>query len=671
MDKISQRVASVVLPRPRLGELSYFIPEGLEISVGDCVEIELRKLRVWGIVKDISETVPDELEGVGLKPVLTKIWSTPVFSNRAETSFLEWLSEYYIYPFPKLLKQIFGVLVSSKNRLAGDFSSEKHLELLRRVENPEKVELNPAQRRVVESVRSRWESGDFKPVLLYGVTGSGKSEVFAELCREIVRRGKQILYIVPEIGLTSNVLEHLISRIGVDGVVLHSSISGKKRFSSLVCAINGDAKVIVATRSAVLYPFFNLGLIVIDEEHDSSLKNMEQPYYHARDAAVVKAGGLKIPVIMGSATPSSDSWYNANCGKYYLETLTERANMRELPPIEKFPYRGDLYIPSKLVELVKNIQAEGGQTLFFLNRRGFATLARCEVCSKILKCPNCDTALIYHKKKDRLQCHHCGYTLKEKRCPECGEVPVLEGIGIEKLYEAIGEYFPDSKILSFDRDTLGNVASLDAAVKSIAGNECQIIVGTMLISKGHNFKNLRCVVIKFADYLLGFSEQRAAERCFQLITQVAGRAGRFDAGGLVFAETLYPEHYIWKYIENYDYTGFMEEELGWRESLGLPPFTRSIIVKVSGANSEKVTRTADEYYQYVLDFVEKCAAKGVFVFPPSEPPLAKLQNRFRVNISITLPKNSKFGKALKRLLSELPARSRITVTFDVDSLSEN
>lgn len=671
MNTVSQRVASVVLPRPGLGELSYFIPDGLEISVGDCVEIELRKLRVWGVVKNISEAVPGGLEGVELKPLLSKIWSTPIFRNRAETSFLEWLSEYYIYPFPKLLKQIFGVLINSKNRLAGDFSSEKHLELLRRAEKPEKAELNPAQRKVIESVSSRWSNGDFKPVLLYGVTGSGKSEVFAELCREVVRRGRQILYIVPEIGLTSNALAHLISRIGEDGVVLHSSISGKKRFSSLVCAINGDAKVIVATRSAVLYPFFDLGLIVIDEEHDSSLKNMEPPYYHARDAAIVKARELKIPVIMGSATPSSDSWYNAGCGKYYLETLTERANRRKLPPIERFPYRGDLYIPSKLVDLVKNIQAEGGQTLFFLNRRGFATLARCGNCGKILKCPNCDTALIYHKKKDRLQCHHCGYALKEKRCPDCGEVPVLEGIGIEKLYEAIGEYFPDSKILSFDRDTLGNVAALDSAVKSIAANECQIIVGTMLISKGHNFKNLRCVVIKFADYLLGFSEQRAAERCFQLITQVAGRAGRFDTGGLVFAETLYPEHYIWKYIENYDYTGFMEEELGWRESLGLPPFTRSIVVKVSGTNSEKVTAAADNYYKYIIDFVECSCAKGVLVFPPNEPPLAKLQNRFRLNISITLPKNSRIGKALKQRLSTLPAKSGITVTFDVDSLSEN
>ena len=487
----------------------------------------------------------------------------------------------------------------------------------------------------------------------------------------MIKKGKQILYLVPEIGLTTKTLQHLAGRIGAPGVILHSSFTRKKRFSALYCAINKHASIIVGTRSAVLYPFFDIGLIVIDEEHDGSYKNFEPPYYHARDVAVMKAAAMKIPVVMGSATPSSDSWLNAANGKYHLEIIKERANSKPLPKIETFAYRGDLYIPSDLVDIVSDSLKNGEQSLFFLNRRGFATIARCSDCNEIVKCPNCKTALIYHKKKEKLVCHHCGFSLSPEKCGKCGGKLVFEGIGVEKLFEAIESYFPGAKALSFDKDSLGTAALFDKALKDISEEKFQLIVGTVMISKGHNFPKLRNVVIKFADYLLGFRDPRASEKCFQQITQVAGRAGRFGVEGRVFAETIYPDHYIWNYVKNNDYEGFINEELSWRGQLGLPPFTRMITVRISGNDEEKTDKFADKCFEIINDFVESSSFEDVLVYPPAEPMLSKVQNRFRKNISITFPKNAKVAASIKKCLWKMEKMSGIAVTFDVDPISEN
>ena len=666
-----RKFAIVALPRPGVSELFYKNPDFLKCREGDCVEIELKKVKTWGIIEDFCDELPQGLDEDKVKPLLGRICGSPVFSEKAETSFLKWVADYYMYPFHKILKQIFLPLIGSDNALIGESSPEKHLNILCRAEKLPETTLNDSQKKVVSSVISRWEKQDLKPVLLYGVTGSGKSEVFAELCRDVIKKGKQVLYLVPEIGLTTKTLQHLVGRIGAPGVILHSSFTKKKRFSALYCAMNKQASIIVGTRSAVLYPFFDIGLIVIDEEHDGSFKNFEPPYYHARDVAVMKAAAMKIPVIMGSATPSSDSWLNASSGKYHLEIIRERANNKPLPKVETFAYRGDLYIPSDLVDIVSDSIKNGEQSLFFLNRRGFATIARCTECNEIVMCPNCKTALVYHKKKERLFCHHCGFSADTARCGKCGGKLVFEGIGIEKLFEAIENYFPGAKALSFDKDTLGTAAVFDKALKEISENKYQLVVGTVMISKGHNFPKLRNVIIKFADYLLGFRDPRASEKCFQQITQVSGRAGRFGVEGRVFAETIYPDHYIWNYIKNNDYEGFIEEELSWREQLSFPPFTRMITVRISGKDEEKTGKFAEQCFEIISGFVESSTFDDVLVYPPEEPMLSKVQNRFRKNILISFPKNAKVAASLKRQLLTLPEKSGITITYDVDPISDN
>lgn len=667
---MTQKFAQIFLPRKDLPALTYFVPSELVIKPGDCVEIELKKSITWGIVEKITETIPDEISGVALKPVLGKIFSSPMFSNKKETRLLKWLSDYYIYPFPNIIKQIYSPLVTKKCTLAGESDPDRHRSVLQSNALTQDAHLNETQKTGYDSIIKRWEKGDNRPVLLFGITGSGKSEIFAALCKKVISEGKQVLYLVPEVGLTTNALEHLIYRVGSPGVIIHSSMTPKKRFSSIYSAMHGKASIIVGTRSAALYPFFDPGLIIVDEEHDSSYKNFEPPYYNARDFAVMKGHVLNIPVVMGSATPSSDSWHNAVTGKYHLEILPERANRLPLPKIDMFNYKGDLYLPGHLINTVRESLKMNEQTLFFLNRRGFATLAVCTDCRETVKCPDCKTALIYHKNKKKLLCHHCNYSIKDFHCSKCGGNLEFEGMGIEKLVETIFEFFPGTTIVSFDRDNLSSVKLFDNAVKSITDNTADIIVGTVMISKGHNFPRLRNVIIKYADYLLSFNDSRAAEKCFQLVTQVAGRAGRFEVAGSVYAEALYPDHYLWKHILKYDYKGFMTEELEWRHRLSLPPFTRMIIIRISG-KAEKTVNNAAATVHSVLEkrFNEK-GISGFTLFPVTEPPLSKIRNNYRKVITVITPKNGNAHRHFLNFISNIRDLKGVSITFDVDPLNE-
>ena len=664
---MKKKYALVLIPRPDISPLIYSIPDHLDLKIGDAVEIELRKAATWGVVQSFCDDLLENIKENSIKQIAGKIVSSPLFRDKKKTDFLKWLSQYYIYPFPKIVKQIFSPLISSSNTLFGNSDPLSHIctDEIAEISST----LNNDQKKVVRSIKERWSRKDLSPTLVYGVTGSGKSEIFASLCREVISSGRQVLYLVPEIGLTSGALDHLINRIGKNGVVLHSFMTKKKRFSSIYQAMHGKADIIVGTRSAVTYPFFNIGLIVVDEEHDGSYKNFEPPYYHARDAAVMKASILNIPIVLGSATPSSDSWHNCSTGKYNLEILTQRANKQPLPEIKSFPFKGDLYLPSNLILKVSESIRKKEQSLFFLNRRGFATFAICPECNETQKCPDCNTALVYHKKKGKLLCHHCNFGKNSFSCSECGHSKLnFEGMGIEKLVEALNEFFPDAGIISFDKDSLRNIRQFDRAVKEISENRHSIITGTVMISKGHNFPNLKNVIIKYADYLLSFKETRAAEKCFQTITQVAGRAGRFNVEGEIWAEALYPDHYIWKHLKTHDYPAFIREELSWRERLGLPPYTKMTILRISGKDEKKVDETAQKIFRKIETAVSKI--DSIKVFPPEEPPLSRIKSRIRKNITIISPKTASANTYLNDLLLSLSIPSSIALTFDIDAVNE-
>jgi len=670
---LNKRFASVVIPRPDISQLIYEVPENATYEKGDAVEIELRKKKTWGIISSFPEDLPEGLDSSSIKPLLGKILSTPLYRNISETKFIKWLADYYIYPEPLLVKQLFTPLISSGNTLTGSSDEMKHLSALQSGKDSTKdtLTLNPEQEAVIRSVTARWEKGDIKPVLLYGLTGSGKSEIFAALAKEVLKSGKQVLYLVPEIGLTTGALNRLINRIGSPGVVIHSFMTKKKRFSAMYCAMKKKAGLIVGTRSSIIYPFFDTGLIIVDEEHDTSYKNLEPPYYNARDAAVMRGSIQKVPVLLGSATPSTDSWYNCINGKYHLETIETRANMKPLPEIRRFPFKGEMYLPADLVERISESVKKGEQSLFFLNRRGFATFAICRECREPAKCPNCNVAMVYHRKKDKIICHHCNYSISTFKCTSCGNSSCeFEGMGIEKLVEALSSYFPGTQIVSFDKDNINTIAMLDRTVKNITEKHYDIIAGTVMISKGHNFPGLANVIIKYADYLLCFKDFRAAEKCFQIITQVAGRAGRFDVDGNVWAEAIYPDHYIWKYLENNDYRGFATEELAWRERLGLPPFTKMTVIKLSGRSEQSVNSASESIYGFLTRELDRFKNIPFIILPPLEPPLSRINNRFRKNITLISPKNSSASKALTLILNSCPVKKGIAVTFDIDPVNE-
>jgi len=376
---------------------------------------------------------------------------------------------------------------------------------------------------------------------------------------------------------------------------------------------------------------------------------------------------LKIPVVLGSATPSSESWQNSLDGKYYLEKLKERANSKPLPSIKIYEYKGDNYIPTEVIEKVKQDISEKKQALFFLNRRGFATIALCDSCSEIEKCPNCEVAMVYHKKIGKLLCHHCSFQKELSICGKCGEKKVrLQGMGIEKLTESLSLLFPDSSIISIDRDSIKNDVELAEVVEDVENGTHDIIVGTVMVSKGHNFPKLKTVVVKFADYLINFSDYRAGERCFQVISQVAGRAGRFADEGVVFAESMKKDHYIWKYLINNNYEGFIEEELEWRKQLGLPPFSHIILIKIASSKKEITNQFAEKLFN---ELSLKINSENNTLYPPSEPPLHRVGNRFRLVISITTFSIKNTVKTIDSTLKTISKQGKVTVTVDIDALS--
>ncbi len=657
---MADRFVRLIIPRPGIDELFYRLEEGTTAQPGDIVEVELRSERTWALVRETIATLPPDMSDIACKPVRRIITATPLFRDQSETAFLQWLADYYLYPFPKLVKQVFGPFISKANKL------RRCSPVAARQPTTVTVSLTADQRRVVENITARWNAGDRKPVLLFGVTGSGKSEVYAALCKETFAAGKQVLYLVPEVGLTTSTFRHLESRLGEPAALLHSYLPAGKRFSTFSRALEGTTKLIVGTRSALLYPLPDLGLIIVDEEHDPSYKNLEPPYYHARDAAVMKANLAGIPIVLGSATPSTDSWHNAIRGKYLLERLPRRANDRPPPPITLFPYRGDTHLPMEVADAVRSAVERKEQTLFFVNRRGFAPIAICRSCETVQKCPSCDTALVYHKRKEKLVCHHCGFGIVSLSCPRCHARLHLEGAGIERIVETLQALFPEARIASIDRDSTPDEGLLSSELQRIESGAYDIIAGTIMVSKGHNFPNLTQVVVKHADFLLALADYRAAERCFQVVMQVAGRAARFEKNGTVWAETLRPDHYLWEYLPTYDYESFLAEELRWRRDLGLPPYTRIAVIKSVASTEEAADRVAQEIHDELL---LELKGERVRLLPPIAPPLQRVRNRHRRHLVIVASSLRKIAPHLRKIMERHNRRRAVTVTCDIDALS--
>jgi len=514
-------------------------------------------------------------------------------------------------------------------------------------------ELNPSQQAAFQQIHACVQAKRFHTFLLHGVTGSGKTEVYLTAIETALGEGRSALLMVPEIALTPQMAGQFFSRFGDRVAILHSAFTGVERTEQWRRIRSGVASVVVGTRSGVFAPVRNLGLIVVDEEHDGSYKQEENPRYNGRDVAIVRAQGAGACVILGSATPSLESRYNAEKGKYTLLELPGRIEARPMPHVQLIDMRQEFLetrkqetFSRKLIEALGQRVESGEQTIVLLNRRGFSSFVACRSCGERVQCINCSLTLTYHKRDRRLLCHYCGYAEKvPSQCPKCSSEHIyFLGIGSERVEEELHRAFPAARIARLDRDTVTGKRQYETILQDFREGNYDMLVGTQMIAKGHDIPNVTLVGVVAADMGLGMPDFRAAERTFQLLTQVAGRAGRGSLPGIVLVQTINPEHYAVRLAAAQDYQGFYEKELNFRRMMHYPPFAAMANVLVRSEKKEMAMRMSTE-----LGFLLNPPPEKLRVMGPAEAPVPRLKNEYRYQFLIKAASR----KALNELLQKI------------------
>jgi primosomal protein N' (replication factor Y) len=536
-------------------------------------------------------------------------------------------------------------------------------------------DFNSAQQAALKRLREAVEARKFSGILLHGVTGSGKTAVYLAGMRAVLEAGRSAILLVPEIGLTPAVAADLYQIFGDQVAILHSALSDKERAQQWHRIKNSEARMVVGTRSAVFAPVADLAFIIVDEEHDSSYKQEETPRYHARDIAVVRAKMANAAVVLGSATPSLESYFNAKKHKYALVELPDRVEQRPLPEVEIIDMRQEFQetgheqvISRKLAAEIKERFDRKEQVMVLLNRRGYSPVVLCRTCGKTLQCQNCAISMTHHKREHKMICHYCGFTAPvPKVCAECGsEYVYFLGAGSEKLEELLHGMFPQARIARLDRDTVRGHEDFERTLNALSEGELDLLVGTQMIAKGHDIHGVTLVGVVGADSALGLPDFRAAERTFQLLTQVAGRAGRGDSPGKVILQTYFQDHYAVQYAARHDFTGFYEKELRFRSWMHYPPYSALANVLI---RSDKL----DEALQWsgtLGRWFEQNRHEGVRVLGPAVAPIMRLKRDYRYHFVLKSPSREKLNATLRAMLAYATAQKipRTQVIVDVDAL---
>jgi primosomal protein N' (replication factor Y) len=536
--------------------------------------------------------------------------------------------------------------------------------------------LNAEQKQALAEIWRWLVAGKFAAGLLHGVTGSGKTEVYLGAIEAAISRGKTAIVLVPEIALTLWVGRLVRARFGETVAVLHSGLPDVERAREWWRVRHGQASIVVGTRSAVFAPLQNVGLIIVDEEQETSYKQEETPGYNGRDTAVYRAQLEGAVALLGSATPSLETYHNARAGKYYLLELTSRVENRPLADVRVVDLREEFRQQHKAAPVSESLRAaialrleEKTQAMVLINRRGYSWSLLCRSCGAFVQCENCSIALTYHKSRQRLECHYCGYAIRPpKKCPKCnGEYMYFVGDGAERVEEYLREKFPAARIARLDRDTVRTKREFQQVLGAFADGELDVLVGTQMVAKGHDFQRVTLVGVVAADLALGRPDFRAAERTFQLLTQVAGRAGRGELAGEVLVETYYPEHYAIQLAVKQDYISFYEKEAHFRRMLHYPPFTALASVLVRDRKIENAIRWSRALAGYFAPFENR----GVKILGPAAAPLARLRKDYRFQFVLKSPKRSALSLALSGALDFCDAQKipDAAVIVDVDPAS--
>jgi len=536
-------------------------------------------------------------------------------------------------------------------------------------------DFNAAQKNALANMREAVEKKTFSGILLHGVTGSGKTAVYLAGMRAVLEAGRSAILLVPEIGLTPAVAADLHQIFGDEVAILHSALSDKERAQQWHRIKNGEARMVVGTRSAVFAPVADLALIIVDEEHDSSYKQEETPRYHARDIAVVRAKMANAVVVLGSATPSLESYFNAKKNKYALVELPDRVEQRPLPEVEIIDMRQEFQetgheqvISRKLAAEIKERLERKEQVMVLLNRRGYSPVVLCRACGKTLQCRNCAISMTHHKREHKMVCHYCGFVAPvPKACAECGsEYVYFLGTGSEKLEEILHGMFPQARIARLDRDTVRGHEDFERTLNALSEGELDLLVGTQMIAKGHDIHGVTLVGVVGADSALGLPDFRAAERTFQLLTQVAGRTGRGNSPGKVVLQTYFQDHYAVQYAARHDFIGFYEKELRFRSWMHYPPYSALANVLI---RSDKLD-DALQWSGTLGKWFDQVRHEGVRVLGPAAAPITRLKRDYRYHFVLKSPSREKLNATLRSMLAYAASQKipRTQVIVDVDAL---
>ncbi|MBW3697328.1 primosomal protein N' [Vibrio sp. T187] len=724
-------IARVALPVPLDKQFDYTIPNHLFPIIGGRVSVPFGRQTLVGIVTSLVNESEFSIDK--LKPIKAILDNQPVWPDSVY-SLLTWCSQFYQYPLGETLANAlpsalrkgkaadFATLVEwqltplGKNQLMQGFGravkQAKVMHMLEsgpvphqefidqevgsavlktlqekdwiesvekkptRIQWPTEIEsdqfkpkLNEEQAIAIATVNSQ---NDFACFLLEGVTGSGKTEVYLNMIKPVLEQGKQALVLVPEIGLTPQTINRFKKRFNVPVEVIHSGLNDTERLNAWLSARDKIAGIVIGTRSALFTPFADLGIIIVDEEHDSSYKQQDSLRYHARDVAIMRAHKAKIPVVLGSATPAFETIHNAQVGKYAHLTLTQRAGAA-VPTTNKVLDVKGLYLESGLsapliAEMQRHLQA-GNQVMLFLNRRGFSPALMCHECGWTAECKRCDAYYTYHQNSNEIRCHHCGSQQPViHQCQGCGSHQLVTlGVGTEQLETQLGQLFPDYKTIRIDRDSTRRKGSLEAALESIRNGEYQILIGTQMLAKGHHFPDVTMVALLDVDGSLYSSDFRASERLAQLFIQVAGRAGRASKPGEVILQTHHPEHGLLQALLHKDYNHFAQTALAERKQAMLPPYTFMTMFRAEANNSQLV----EDFLRQVRHTLE---AHPLFdgycmVLGPTPAPLAKRAGKSRWQLILQTQTRSQMQRLLtsaKPAINLLPTAKKVRWSLDIE-----